>query len=118
MVFFFCEYKELKKISKLQKGPYKEQNYSPSLAVTRPRRRPRRRRWRAAAPTLLFALEREQSPSAREVADRRPQRTYTSGRRRRRSNLHQPPAQKRRRQIRRPAASGEGETAHGSSAEL
>ena len=47
-------------------------------------------------------------PRGREVADRRPQRTYTSGRCRRRTEHPQPLAQSRRRQIRHPAASGEG----------
>ena len=72
-------------------------------------------------------------PSGREVADRRPQRTYASGRRRRRTRLHQPPAQKsstpdppsrgirrrgdRARQLRRAASAGAAEGQRQSSVE-
>jgi hypothetical protein len=69
---FICEYKDLEQLDKLQKRPHRKQKYSTNLSATRPQRRQWRRQWRAVAPALLNALDREQSPSEREVVDRRP----------------------------------------------
>lgn len=89
---------------------------SPSLTATRPRRRPWRRRWRAAAPALLDALDRElpradgKSPSAGHRGPTPADAVVVE------PNLPNL-LHNRRRQIRHPAASGEGEATHGRSAE-
>ena len=106
------------KIQQLQKGPQKDKNYSPNPAATQLRLRPWRRRWRAAAPALLDALDREHpradgkspiaghrgpTPSVVAVVDLDLA-----------SLLHE----KRRRRSRHPTACGEGETMHNSAAGL
>jgi hypothetical protein len=77
---------------------------------------PQSRRWRAVAAAPLDALERKQTPSEREVADRRSQRTYPGGRRRRQAKQHHHLPQ-----LRSPDPSSQirpGVSAHGSSREL
>ena len=116
--FFFLRVQGLKKKSaNYRKVLEKIKITVASLLQPRARLRPWRRRWRAAA-AALHDLGPRASPSGREVADRRPLRTYTIRLHRSRADSSSLLHGCRRRRIRRPAASDEGETAHGSSREL
>jgi hypothetical protein len=71
----------------LQKGPQRQKiTTKPFCKSTTPA--PRSCRWRAVATASLVALERKQTPSEREVDERRSQRTYLGSHHRQRAKQH------------------------------